>query len=214
MSADGGWGTTRALVLRSSPRQEKNVAAETVTQANIGVVGLAVMGSNLARNLASREGNTVADLQPLATRRPRPARRAPRGRVRPAQSTTRSSPRRCRSRAPRSSWCRPARAPTPSSTQLAERLRAGRHHRRRRQRALHRHHPPREGGARDRHQLRRRRHLRRRGGRAQRPVDHARRLGRVVGDARPDPEVDRRGRRGRAVRHARRHTTAPATSSR
>jgi len=31
-----------------------------VTNANIGVVGLAVMGSNLARNLASREGNTVA----------------------------------------------------------------------------------------------------------------------------------------------------------
>jgi 6-phosphogluconate dehydrogenase len=30
------------------------------TVANIGVVGLAVMGSNLARNLASREGNTVA----------------------------------------------------------------------------------------------------------------------------------------------------------
>src|SRR5690606_5028993 len=31
-------------------------------KANIGVVGLAVMGSNLARNLASREGNTVAIL--------------------------------------------------------------------------------------------------------------------------------------------------------
>jgi 6-phosphogluconate dehydrogenase len=30
--------------------------------ANVGVVGLAVMGSNLARNLASREGNTVAVL--------------------------------------------------------------------------------------------------------------------------------------------------------
>ena len=29
-------------------------------EANIGVVGLAVMGSNLARNLASREGNSVA----------------------------------------------------------------------------------------------------------------------------------------------------------
>ena len=29
-------------------------------QANIGVIGLAVMGSNLARNLASREGNSVA----------------------------------------------------------------------------------------------------------------------------------------------------------
>jgi 6-phosphogluconate dehydrogenase len=37
--------------------------SETLTAsatANIGVVGLAVMGSNLARNLASREGNTVA----------------------------------------------------------------------------------------------------------------------------------------------------------
>ncbi|SDQ32878.1 6-phosphogluconate dehydrogenase [Curtobacterium sp. UNCCL20] len=34
--------------------------ADNSGQANIGVVGLAVMGSNLARNLASREGNTVA----------------------------------------------------------------------------------------------------------------------------------------------------------
>jgi 6-phosphogluconate dehydrogenase len=34
--------------------------ADNKQQANIGVVGLAVMGSNLARNLASREGNTVA----------------------------------------------------------------------------------------------------------------------------------------------------------
>jgi 6-phosphogluconate dehydrogenase len=34
--------------------------AETTGVANIGVVGLAVMGSNLARNLASRDGNTVA----------------------------------------------------------------------------------------------------------------------------------------------------------
>ena len=34
----------------------------TEATANIGVVGLAVMGSNLARNLASREGNTVAVL--------------------------------------------------------------------------------------------------------------------------------------------------------
>jgi 6-phosphogluconate dehydrogenase len=32
----------------------------TKASANIGVVGLAVMGSNLARNLARREGNTVA----------------------------------------------------------------------------------------------------------------------------------------------------------
>jgi 6-phosphogluconate dehydrogenase len=33
---------------------------ENRSSANIGVVGLAVMGSNLARNLAGREGNTVA----------------------------------------------------------------------------------------------------------------------------------------------------------
>jgi 6-phosphogluconate dehydrogenase len=36
------------------------MAESTQPSANIGVVGLAVMGSNLARNLASREGNTVA----------------------------------------------------------------------------------------------------------------------------------------------------------
>jgi 6-phosphogluconate dehydrogenase len=36
------------------------VTGDGEAQANIGVVGLAVMGSNLARNLASREGNTVA----------------------------------------------------------------------------------------------------------------------------------------------------------
>ncbi|MFT4134879.1 NADP-dependent phosphogluconate dehydrogenase [Microbacterium sp.] len=36
--------------------------------ANIGVVGLAVMGSNLARNLASREGNTVAVLNRSRTK--------------------------------------------------------------------------------------------------------------------------------------------------
>jgi 6-phosphogluconate dehydrogenase len=33
---------------------------QAIGRANIGVVGLAIMGSNLARNLAGREGNTVA----------------------------------------------------------------------------------------------------------------------------------------------------------
>jgi 6-phosphogluconate dehydrogenase len=37
-----------------------NDAQTRTGRANIGVVGLAVMGANLARNLASREGNTVA----------------------------------------------------------------------------------------------------------------------------------------------------------
>jgi len=36
------------------------MASQTEATANIGVVGMAVMGSNLARNLASRQGNTVA----------------------------------------------------------------------------------------------------------------------------------------------------------
>ncbi|NQX11041.1 NADP-dependent phosphogluconate dehydrogenase [Microbacteriaceae bacterium VKM Ac-2855] len=36
------------------------VSDKPTAVANIGVVGMAVMGSNLARNLASREGNTVA----------------------------------------------------------------------------------------------------------------------------------------------------------
>jgi 6-phosphogluconate dehydrogenase len=38
----------------------QDAAPAAVGAANIGVVGLAVMGSNLARNLASRAGNTVA----------------------------------------------------------------------------------------------------------------------------------------------------------
>jgi 6-phosphogluconate dehydrogenase len=37
-----------------------NDTQQATGRANIGVVGMAVMGSNLARNLASREGNTVA----------------------------------------------------------------------------------------------------------------------------------------------------------
>ena len=44
---------------RPTPDAGENAPPELGT-ANIGVVGLAVMGSNLARNLASREGNTVA----------------------------------------------------------------------------------------------------------------------------------------------------------
>ena len=39
---------------------DEKESKDRATVANIGVVGLAVMGSNLARNLASRHGNTVA----------------------------------------------------------------------------------------------------------------------------------------------------------
>ena len=171
--------------------------------ANIGVVGLAVMGSNLARNLASREGNTVAIFNRSHEKTEHLVARAPRGGVRSGVRLRRV--RRRAAEAAHRDHHGQGRRPDGCRDRLARGgLRAGRHHRRRRQRPLHRHDPPREGGARDRHQLRRRRHLRRRGGRAERPVDHARRLGRVVGHARTDPALDRRGRRGRAVRDARR----------
>ena len=70
--------------------------------------------------------------------------------------------------------------------------------------ALHRHHPSREGDPRARAALRRRRHLRRRGGRAQRAVDHARRSRRVLRIARPAARGDLRPRRRRALLHAHR----------
>ena len=187
--------------------------SENAAKANIGVVGLAVMGSNLARNLASREGNTVAIFNRTPEKTDALAAEHPE-----ADFVTTKAYQEFADIAAEAAHGAHHGAGRQGHRRRHRRagqgLRAGRHHRRRRQRPLHRHHPPREGGARDRHQLRRRRHLGRRGGRAQRPVDHARRLRRGVGDARPDPALDRRGRRGRAVRHARRHTTAPATSSR
>ncbi|MDD7963363.1 NADP-dependent phosphogluconate dehydrogenase [Microbacterium thalli] len=45
---------------RPTPSASSTASEAASGAANIGVVGLAVMGSNLARNLASREGNTVA----------------------------------------------------------------------------------------------------------------------------------------------------------
>ena len=47
-------------VSRPTADADSRPTGEGDGSANIGVVGLAVMGSNLARNLASREGNTVA----------------------------------------------------------------------------------------------------------------------------------------------------------
>ena len=69
--------------------------------------------------------------------------------------------------------------------------RRGRHHHRLRQRALRRHPPPRARAAREGHPLRRVRRLGWRGGRPARPVDHARRFGAVLREARADLRVDR-----------------------
>ena len=48
------------LEVAKSPRWRNTCPDPVQSSANIGVVGMAVMGSNLARNLASRAGNTVA----------------------------------------------------------------------------------------------------------------------------------------------------------
>ena len=161
------------------------------------------MGSNLARNLASRAGNTVAIFNRSYEKTQTLMDEHPEAEFVPAPDYAAFA----------ASLCEAAHGAHHGAGGQGDRrrdrrarqgLRAGRHHRRRRQRALHRHHPPREGGARDRHQLRRRRHLGRRRGRAQRAVDHARWIRRGVGDARPDPEVHRRDRGGRALRHPRR----------
>jgi len=52
-------------------RRYNGAMSDETGRANIGVVGLAVMGANLARNLAGREGNTVAvfNRSPERTRR-------------------------------------------------------------------------------------------------------------------------------------------------
>ncbi|MEZ5213908.1 MAG: NAD(P)-binding domain-containing protein [Microbacterium sp.] len=57
-------------------------SATATATANIGVVGLAVMGSNLARNLASREGNTVAVYNRSRSKTDELIAEHPRGRVR------------------------------------------------------------------------------------------------------------------------------------
>ncbi len=183
----------------------------TAATANIGVVGLAVMGSNLARNLASREGNTVAiynrshaKTETLLTEHPE-AGFVPAGTYEEfAASLQQAAHRDHHGQGRQGHGCRHRRA--------GERVRAGRHHRRRRQRAVHRHHPPREGGPRDRDQLRRRRHLRRRGGRAAR----ARRSCPAARTSPGSPSGRSSARSRRSPRASRASptsaTTAPATS--
>ena len=170
------------------------------------------MGSNLARNLASREGNTVAIFNRSHDKTVHADRRAPRGRLRCRPRRTRSSPRRCSKPRTAIIMVKAGAGTDAVIDELVDVFEPGDiivdggnalfTDTIRREKAV------RETG----HQLRRRRHLRRRGGRAARPVDHARRLGRVVGDPRPDPEVasPRSPRASRASPTS--ATTAPATS--
>ena len=182
--------------------------------AQIGVTGLAVMGRNLARNLA-RHGFTVAvhNRSPERTRS-LVAEHGDEGTFVPSEppadfvGVAGAAPRGDRS------WSRRARPPTRSSTSscrcwsraTSSSTRGNAHFAdtRRREEALRERGPA----------LRRHRRLRRRGGRAARAEHHAGRLGGVLPTLGPMLREDRRAgrRRRRAARTSAR--TAPATSSR
>jgi 6-phosphogluconate dehydrogenase len=143
--------------------------------AQIGVIGMAVMGSNLARNFASNGFRTAIFNRTWSKTEAVLAAHPEAGFI-ASRDLSRSSSTRWRSRAGSSSWSRPARAPTPPSTPSSRCSSPGDivvdggnaffQDTRRREKAL------RELDL----QLRRRRHLRRRDGRPRGPLDHARRI--------------------------------------
>ena len=182
-------------------------------KADIGVTGLAVMGRNLARNLA-RHGHVVA----LHNRSPERTRslveeHGDEGTFVPSESMPDFVASLKRPRAiivmvkagePTDAVIRRARAAA----------RRGRHRGQLRQRALHRHPAARGRPAPGRAALRRLRCLRRRGRGAQRAEHHARRVHRVA--TRSSGRSSSPSPRRSTARHAARMSgqTAPATSSR
>ena len=173
--------------------------------AQIGVIGLAVMGSQPGPQLRPARAHRRRAQPHLRQDRDADRRASARGDFVASESVEDFVASLEKPPPDRSSWSRPGRPTDAVDRRARPAARAGRHHHRRRQRALPRHPPPREAALREQglHFVGMRR-LRRRGGRAERPVDHARRLRGVLRDARPDPGVDRRARRRRAVLHAHR----------
>ena len=168
--------------------------------ANIGVVGLAVMGSNLARNLASREGNTVAIYNRSHSKTETLSTEHPEAEFVPAATYEEFA---ASLQKPRTAIIM-VKAGAGTDAVID---------------ALVNVFEPGDiivdgGNALFTDTIRREKAVRETGinfvgagisggeeGALLGPVDHARRLGRVLGDARTDPEVDRGDRRGRAVRH-------------
>ena len=149
-----------------------------MTQAQIGVTGLAVMGANLARNFA-RHGYTVAVHNRSQYRTKALVEEY--GHEGAFVAGHRRGVRRgAGAPAARLIMVQGGRADRRGDRGVRAAAGAGRHDHRRRQRALRRHPAPRGGAARARHPLRRRRRVRRRGGRAARAEHHARRLEGVV----------------------------------
>ena len=171
--------------------------------ANIGVTGLAVMGRNLARNLA-RHGHTVAlHNRTNARTESLVAQHGDEGTFVPSTSMARvRRVARAPARGDHHGQGRRADRRGHRGTRPADGRR--RHHHRLRQRALHGHPPARGSAARAGHPLRRLRGVRRRRGRAARAVDHAGRFEAVLREARPDLRVDRGAGRRHPVLRARR----------
>ena len=172
--------------------------------AHIGVTGLAVMGANLARNLA-RNGFTVAlhnrSVEKTDALLEKHGQDGDFVRTETLQELVDSleKPRRVLIMVK-------AGKPVDSVIeQLEPLLEAGRHHHRRRQLPLRGHPPPRSRARQEGPALRRHRRLRRRGRRPQRPVDHARRLQGVLRRPRPAAGKDRRARRRQALLRLDRH---------
>ena len=112
--------------------------------ADIGLIGLGVMGANLSLNMAEK-GYTVAVYNRTDRARPTPSSPMPATSRRGSSPARRSPslPPPSRRRARSSSWSRPARRSTSRSQALAAASRQGRHPDRRRQRQFPRHAPPR-----------------------------------------------------------------------
>ena len=184
--------------------------------ADIGLIGLAVMGSNLALNIAEK-GYMVAAHNRTASQDRRfrrdgegagPRRQDhPQGRSRGVHPDDQAAALGDHHGQGRQAGRRDDRA-------AAAAPREGRRHPRMRQLALHRHQPPLRLSRRQGHRLSRHRRLGWRRGRAARPLDHGRRLQGAVAQRRADPR--RRSRRSSTARAAAPISAkaGPGTSSR
>ena len=183
-------------------------------QAEIGLIGLGVMGQNLALNIAEH-GHRVAVYNRTSSRTEDfaasdEAKGFPvtpcltlEALVGGAAAAARDHP-----------DGQGGRGDRPADRGARRAARAGRSDRRRRQCALYRHDPARSGPARARPAVLRHRHLGRRGGRSPRPFDHGRRRGGSLCPRRAGLRGDRRQGRRRSRAAPTSAPMAPATSSR
>ena len=162
-----------------------------MSKADIGLIGLAVMGQNLVLNM-NDHGFTVAVFNRTVSKVDEFLAKEAKGTKIIGAHSHRGTGRRAQTPRRVMLMVKAGKPVDEFIEHAAPPARAGRHHHRRRQLELRGHHPPHrlrrvQGAALHRH-----RRLGRRGGRAQRPVHHARRLARPPGrtsspSSRPSP---------------------------